>query len=300
MSFDILSFYEDFGIDYIEHGHKHCRPGWIQTPCPFCTGNPGYHLGFNLNTNFFSCWRCGFHSNIEVIHEFAATDWGKAKTVLKEYQSVFNNFSKQTIEKKRRVTELIMPPLTGSLGKNHKKYLINRGYNPDTLANEWDLLGTGPVGSYKNRIIAPITYNGKMVSYQGRDITGRSGLRYKACEQANEIIDHHNLLYGLDNVKGNKCILVEGITDAWRLGYGAVATLGIKFKPIQFQLLWERFNTVYIMFDDDPQAQAQAQKIGNDLVIMFDIDVEICQIKGDPGSLKQEEANEHKKELLGE
>lgn len=299
MPFDFISFATDYGLNWVDHGHKHCRPGWVQTPCPFCTGNPGHHLGYNTNGGFFTCWRCGFHSNLEVVKHSAEVDWTEARVILNEYNNHYIDNKGHKPKKNKRITHVKLPQLTGPLKKQHKTYLRKRGYDPDKLANEWELLGTGPVGPYKHRIIAPITFNGTLVSYQGRDYTGKSSLRYKACKQENELIDHKNILYGIDKVKGLKCVLVEGITDVWRLGPGAIATFGIKYKPSQFQLIWERFNTVYIMFDDDPQAQEQAEILAYELTIMFDINVEICLISGDPGDLSQKKADRYMRELLG-
>ena len=41
---DIVQLYQDHNVDFMTEGHPHCRPGWVNTVCPFCTGNPGYHL----------------------------------------------------------------------------------------------------------------------------------------------------------------------------------------------------------------------------------------------------------------
>ena len=49
---DVLRLYQDYGVDHLTEGHKHCRDGWVNTPCPFCSGNDGYHLGWNLYDNY--------------------------------------------------------------------------------------------------------------------------------------------------------------------------------------------------------------------------------------------------------
>lgn len=167
------------------------------------------------------------------------------------------------------------------------------------VAEIWELQATGPTGKYKHRIIAPIYLNNFLISYQGRDWTEKSGLRYKACELEKEIVAHQEILYGIDLAVHHKVILVEGITDAWRFGPGAVACFGIEMKKRQLLLLMERFSEVYIMFDDDPQAIDQAEEIAADLS-MAGILTEICLIDGDPGALPQKEADDYKKDLLGE
>jgi len=294
--FDVKDFYQDYSVQYMEEGHKHCRAGWIQMPCPFCPGNPGYHLGFSYAGNYYTCWRCGFHSILEVVHTVTGLWWDKAKDLLDEYQTVHS--LKYKADRVQKASKVKLPFGCTELLPQHKRYLIKTRKFPAAIIKDWELYATGPVGNYKHRIIAPIYYNKILVSYQGRDFTDKSQLKYKACEQSNEIIDHKNILYGLDYVKGTKCILVEGVTDAWRLGHGAVSCFGIKFKPSQILLLAERFTHVYIMFDDDPQAIKQAEAIGMELDMMG-IKTTLCFIKGDPGALTQKEANKYKRQLIG-
>lgn len=298
MIFDAETFFIDYGTRFITEGTKHCQAGWIQVECPFCTGNPGYHLGYNLSKDFFNCWRCGFHPITEVITAFAFVSWNKAKDLKKEYSVHSSNRSHLLPDKVKTKAERVKFPIgTGPLGNRHIAYLNKRKFDPQRIMDDWGILGTGPVGPYKHRIIAPIYYNGYLISYQGRDYTDKSSLKYKACPQDMEVIDHKNVLYGFDEVPGRVCVLVEGVTDVWRLGKGAVATFGIDSKHSQILLLAEKMRKVFVMFDDDPQAIVRAELIGNDLA-MCGIDTEICLIDGDPGDLPQEEADEYMAELL--
>jgi hypothetical protein len=50
---DIIGLYRDFGIEHRTEGHKHCRPGWVNTECPFCTGNAGLHLGWHIEEEYY-------------------------------------------------------------------------------------------------------------------------------------------------------------------------------------------------------------------------------------------------------
>lgn len=295
--FEAKEFYDDHSIRCASEGHKHCRPGWVQIPCPFCTGNPGWHLGFNLRTNFFNCYRCGFHSTMEVIHSLLSVSWSKAKDIMKEYSS--HSSYHPTERKQKRATEIKMPS-NGPFGPSYIRYLRGRNYDPYDTINKWDLVAGGPYGSQKHRIIAPVTYNNIIVSYQGRDITEKSDLKYKACKMEKEVIHHKNILYGIDHAKGS-CILVEGITDVWRLGYGAVASFGTSMMRSQIHLLAEKFRKVFVMFDNGPTdkiAQWNAEKIAYDLAAL-DIETEICLINGDPGDLPQDEADLYKRQLIG-
>lgn len=291
--FDALEFYRDHNIKYTTEG-KHSRQGWMNMSCPFCIGNPGHHLGYNLKAGFYTCYRCGFHSNLEVIKSLSNISWGKAKEILREY-STYSAYHK-TKKKIKHATKIKIPS-NGPFGPSYLRYLQRRGFDPYDLIQKWDLMAGGPFGKQKWRIIAPILYNNSVVSYQGRDITEKTGIKYKACKETEEIIHHKNILYGLDNTK-KSCVLVEGITDVWRLGYGAVASFGIKTMSSQIFLLAEQFKKVFIMFDEDRNAQKAAEKIAWDLTSLG-VETEICLIKGDPGDLPQVKANLYKKQLLG-
>lgn len=296
--FDAKEFFNNNAVQWASEGHKHCRPGWIQTACPFCTGNPGLHLGYNLKVGFFNCYRCGFHSVIEVVHHFASVSWTKAKDIIREYGSTVPLYY-ETKKTKRRPTQIHLPS-NGPLGASYLRYLENRDFDPWEIIDTWGIVAGGPYGYQKHRIIAPITYNETIVSYTGRDITDKSGLRYKACKEENEVINHKHILYGLDHAK-RSCILVEGITDVWRFGPGAVASFGTAVLSSQICLLAENFSKVFVMFDNGPTdkiAQINAEKIAYDLASMG-VETEICLIKGDPGDLPQQKANEYKRQLLG-
>lgn len=297
---NFVSFCEDHNIDYAEEGHKHCRPGWIQIECPFCTGNPGYHLGYNIHFGYFNCWRCGAHSLFEVIEETTqATEKKNVYNIIKEYQDGevdedINNLVSKITQK----TKIDLPPGTTELKKAHKTYLRNRKFDPDEIAAIWGIKGTGFLGGYNYRIIAPIYFQNKLVSYQGRDITGKAELRYKACALKDEIIHHKELLYGFDLVPSNTIVIVEGITDAWRLGPGAVATFGIKYKQEQV-FLASQFNTRYIFFDpEDEAAQDQAENLGNELS-GFAGSTQLVKCRGikDPGSMPGKEARKFMREI---
>lgn len=298
--FDCRKFYEDHGINYHdgESQHKHCRPNWIQIECPFCTGNPGLHLGYNEISGYFRCWRCGFHSIDEVVRSVVGVSWSRAKEIKRQYGGRTGR-EKPIYAPKIKNIEVSLPEGIGPLKKRHKNYLRERRFNPKVLEDIWDLMGTNGKGPYKNRIIAPIYHKGELVSYQGRDITGEQSIRYKACRKDDEKILHQEVLYGYDLCDKKSVVLVEGITDAWRLGPGAVASFGLGVSPGQLKLL-SKIDNIFIMRDfSDPQAIKEAEYITAELSLLG-CNVEMIWIeKGtDPGDLSQKEADWLMRELL--
>ena len=290
--FDAKKFFTTYGIAFITEGHKHCQRGWVQTTCPFCRGNEGWHLGYNAMRGFFHCWRCGWKTIPSVITAFTGSTFEHSKKIIKDHQSYGTSFSYNQIYDHGQAEVCEYPVGTSTLTTKHKKYLRERKFDPDKIEKVWGVKSTGPVGPYKHRIIIPIRINGKLVSYQGRDTTNKSQLKYKACKMKDEAIHHKNILYGLDHTKTGRCVVVEGVTDVWRLGPGAVCTFGIKIKTIQKVLLATKFKKVFFLFDSEIQAQEEAEKTACFLEDLG-VDVDIFELEnGDPAEMSQEQAQE--------
>lgn len=296
--FNAHKFYTDNHIENADSGSKHTREGWINIHCPFCRGND-YHLGFSLSTGAYKCWKCGNHSQLEVIKTLLNCAWGEADAIQKSYESKIRPSKRAELsaQGKTHATVCNWPVGTNDLSERGINYLVGRKYDAELLKAEWGLRETGHLGAYKFRIIAPIMINGVMVSYQGRDVTGLSGMKYKACRQENEVMEHQTVVYGLDQAKGEACIVVEGIADVWRLGPGAVCCFGIAFTLAQINMLADKFKTVYVLFDAEEQAQKQAREMAV-LLSARGVNVELLELEhGDPGEMTQKEADELMEEL---
>jgi hypothetical protein len=289
--FNTLKFLTDINIPYWTEG-KNVTQGWVNITCPLCNDNSS-HGGFSPEGNY-NCWKCGKHYIEDIISSLLKVSKKEAKSIYHKYQvggPVRPSLQKQSSLEK--VLPLDFPPGTGSLLPQHRTYLHNRNFNSYKLEKKWKLKGTSylSIGSWKWRIITPIYHQQAFVSYQGRDITNIASIRYKACNKENEIRPFKHCLYGLDKVPGDKIIIVEGITDVWRLGYGAVATFGIGYTWEQFSLMIQ-FNKCYILFDPGEDAQVRADELANKLST-FKQEVEILDIeKGDPAELPNKEAQE--------
>lgn len=302
---DVEQLFRDYGISYQTEGHKHCRPGWVNTACPFCSGNPGLHLGYCIDKNDelrgrFVCWRCGGKSTTWALKALLSVSYREAEETEKRY-SKLSVFSPRTVSAKaRRRPKTVDPPQSLlPLTKKHRKYLKERKFNPEKLIRLWDIGSIGHEGGiYKFRMFIPVYFNGKLVSFQCRSLSSdNKNLKYLACEKELEVIEHKHLLYGYDQVPGNTIVIVEGVTDVWRLGPGAVATFGIKYKVEQIELM-KQFSTRYILYDSDPQAIKQAKKLESYLSQFSGTTERLEPFSGDPGDFDQKEANKLMKQLL--
>ena len=296
----------DYNIPFSGKG-KHSSEGWIQVYCPYCiessTTKEKFHGGFNLKDEYYNCWKCNWHPLKETISLLLSTSTRQTKILLKKYkgESISTDEQEEIIKH-----PFCLPDYCAEMTSKHRQYLEKRKFNPWKLEREWGLLGTNHHGDYKLRIIAPIFLDGKMVSYQGRDITNKSPMKYKACKINTEIVHHKHIVYGFDKLQEtrhrNRCIIVEGITGVWRLGAGTIATFGIGFTQQQALFLAKRqIKIVFIMYDPEEKAQEQAELFSH-LLSGFRMEVKIVDMSKegfeDPGELSDEKARLISKELL--
>lgn len=301
---DIIKFYQDFNIPYKTEGHKHCREGWVQIECPFCTGNPGLHLGYKLQSNHFSCYRCGFHSVFQVVQTLTSLGVSETKNIIRQYQGTFAKKESLKIEIKK--LDFKFPTNTTDLQEQHKRYLIKRKFDPDKLSQIWGLKGTGPISTllhkdkqidYSHRIIIPFHWNNKIVSFDARSISKNVEQRYQACPKEREIICHKDIVYGRPDLWTKTGICVEGPTDVWRFGTHAFATSGIKFTPKQIRVIYKAFDRIAVVFDGETTAQEQARTLIKSLRDLGK-DAFLVDIEGDPGDMDQAEADYLVKQLI--
>jgi hypothetical protein len=254
-----------------------------------------------LEGNYFSCYRCGGNSIYKVLSALLKiNNYKELKAIIQRYDTVILKSKEPQV--KMRVKAHKLPSNCAPLQANHRKYLEMRNFDPDLLVKTWGLLGTGVYSKldnidYKFRIIIPFIWGGQQVSFDSRDITGKDPGRYKACPKDRELIPHKEILYGKQECWKETGILVEGPTDVWRLGTSSFAVSGIKYTNKQVREIFRFFKRVAVVFDSDPQAKIQANKIVAELKFRG-VDAFRVDIDDDPGSMKQEDADYLVKQLL--
>ena len=265
--FDSQRFCLTYGIPYslTDSG----RGGWLNVSCPFCVGGDNkYKLGISPK-GYGNCWRCGGHDLEEILCKLLGVRRRRALEIRNEFRG-----SGQFLDESKvlEAPATVTPPGT-ALAKAHRDYLAGRGFNPDWLAVEYGLLGTAPDEEWEgkffgNRVIIPIRDSfGKVCSFQGRDITGESKLRYKGCPIELSPLHYKRTLYGVEFVRSGFVVVVEGIFDQWRLGRGSVATYGTDLTRHQIALL-AKFPRVVFAFDSETDAQKKAMKHARELAAL--------------------------------
>jgi DNA primase len=293
--FDILRFLTNHGTPY-----KNERHGWVQICCPFCNDST-YHLGITLDGSHGHCWRCRGKSMLSIIQRLLNCSWSEAGKILNEYSGESRPITKQKEEKSPWTPgrkHCPLPEGTGPMTAQQKRYLESRRFDAELLEKVYGLQGTGYLGEHAFRIVIPIIYRRKMVSWQTRDITGKAGLKYITCASSKEIIHHKHILYGMDLIKGDACAVVEGVTDQWRLGPGACATFGTGFKAEQAQLIAKNFRRAFLIFDAEEAAQQTADEMGW-MLEHQGVETLLVELDSgtDPGDMKQDDANALMREL---
>lgn len=294
--FNFRAFARDHSVPLIESGHHHTHQGWIQTHCPFCaSGLHGWHLGFSLERGTFHCWRCGGHSVWDVLRAILRTS---RKDLIAQALEKYGDGArvKPKAPKARRKT-LTPIPGVGPLKPQHERYLCQRKFDPAALVKEWGLMGTSHLsGAWNWRVVFPIhNREGHPVAFCGRAIQKEVKPKYKMMDDDDILMDPRALLYGIEKVEKH-VLVVEGPADAWRMGPGAVATLGIDWKLEQALLLRDVPNR-FIMFDPEPQAQRRARQLAEWLGVFPGVTEVITDLTSDPGDLPQAEAMSIRKTL---
>jgi hypothetical protein len=249
---DIL---DRFGVSYRQEGqHHHARTGWVQMDCPFCgKGSGKFHLGYNLSGGFCNCWRCGSHQAEAVLIELSGESYRECRKLLESLPRSSRMRQDASKSKGSLQTPSGLEPLTGA----HRRYLVGRGFDPDQISSLWGVQGIGLSAHLSWRIWIPIHHQGEVVSWTTRTIG--KGVRYISAKPEQEKVPHKSLLYGSDYAR-HSIIICEGPTDVWRIGPGAVATLGVVYSRHQLRAM-AAYPVRVVCFDNEKDARKRALEL---------------------------------------
>ena len=293
-SFDIQEYLDNKGIPYYDSG-ENVSQGWIGIECLFCNDQLN-HLGINLLSKTFSCFKCGEKGSLlKLICEIENCGRSEALRIINLYEDQYTPFY---IPPKKQLSDRVFLPK--QISKNFtgifENFLLNRGFIPNEIIKKYNLYTCHYTGDFKYRIIIPIYVNKELISFVGRDVTGKVQLSYKNAPIEQSKMSVKSVLYNIDSVK-ETVIIVEGITDVWRIGDGAVATFGTKYTSDQISML-NGIEKAYIMYDVD--APLEAEKLAYDVAGIVP-NVEILTLeKGDPCDLSIKEVAKLRYEIFNE
>ena len=319
---DWEEYLDDRGLDYITQG-KNTSDGWISINCPYCDElgdpDPSQHLGINPeDKGHFSCWRCkSTGDSYDLIRTLEDCSFPEAKRIYEEFSEEGTHIE-QPKQKKERSKTFQFPHGVDEIPEpRHTRYLRKRGVSEED-EKTYQIRYGHILGPCSHRVVVPITENHEVVSYVARDITGLSEERYKQCPDRESTISPKEVIFGLDLMLSGKGVgdkksqsvsgkgvlktgvILEGVFDAMRMGFGSVATLGTSVSAKQvLKLVKAPVSRWIIIFDPEEAAQQQAHELAFTLAAAGKEAMAVCLDGGkDVGSLSDQELRELK-EILG-
>lgn len=299
-TFAVTEYLDWINVPWHGEGSKNVRRGWIGIECLYCTGSRD-HLGISLTYKNFSCWRCKESGSImRLIMDLEDISFAKAAQRIDDFQD-FLTQPELVLRERREGAPIIDEALPLGCSKElmafQQEYLENRRFDPAVLQSHWDLRAGPVAGDGAYRIILPVKFQNKVWTWIGMDATRQNPPKYLAQPVEKSFMPASELLYGLDMVKDN-VLVVEGPTDAWRMGPGAVALLGMGITDWKVKRLVDlSAKKYYVMLDGEPEAIRNAHTLANRLSNQG-LRVEVLELDhGDPDDMTQDEANHWRKEL---
>ena len=267
---------QDHTIPFDTSG-KNCKPGWINVRCPFCDDQSN-HLGLKLSSNATHCWKCGSHDRMEAVSRLLNVSFDAALRIAYKYKGQSTGFKEVTKPERQAtpVSRITYPSgTTKELSRVHTNYIKERGFDYKELQDTWDIRATSKFSYLKlddktidlsYRIVIPIFWKNKVVSYQTRDVTNTSKLKYITCPRPLERIHHKHIIYKHPTYPTKIGICCEGVVDVWRLGNIAFSTFGIEFSQQQLRVIAQTYDTVYILYDRDEPGKRQSEILKQELL----------------------------------
>lgn len=281
------------GLDYIQGASGKNE---IFLKCPYCEKNgkgvdSKYHLGVNTVKGIFHCFKCGEKGRVSNLAELSLLNQEDKSKDLDMLRGKLNNMF---ISTDRNIDlDLISWPMSAQSTPMAFKYMIDRGFTEEEI-NKYQLRVGKPyfdksmdreINRYSGRIIFPFISDGKCVYFIARTLIGAEP------KYLNSVGSKSTVVYNIDNVIGNVCIICEGIISAIAaertIGIPAVAVLGKSISYFQLSRIRTKCNKIYLSFDSDVTDEEYRQIIRK-AVKIFD---EVYHVKlphGDPDELKEE------------
>lgn len=159
------------------------------------------------------------------------------------------------------------------LGRDVPEYILEyvrqRGFDPVDLANEYFIHVARKGSSYSmrdeartffdDRLIVPLLQGSRLVGWQARRCVDIPKDKYK---YLNSAVRKSHCLYNRDVAMFSRdIVIVEGVTDCWRIGPRSIAIFGKSASSRQVELmksLWGFSGRAVVCFDSDAAKEQEA------------------------------------------
>jgi len=329
--FDWIAFLDRQGIEYVTAGANVAKNN-VNVHCPLCgAGDPSHHLGISLVGPWWGCWRDPAHrgkSVARLIQLLTGCSWEQAQRIAGETASLPADLlgSVEALlappSDPAPLRSLKMPeeflPFTGGRGERfYRSYLTRRGYTEKQINGITKKYGLRYCknGPFRGRIIFPVFYEGKLVTWTARSIFSSDTLRYKTLT----VDPDRASVLGLEPAAGNisdfllwydelcvgshsTLVVVEGPFDALKLRtlgerhHALIATCFFTSAPSKRQIdclyrVLPKFRNRFLLLDEGTLSKSLALKNEFDGVLSS-TNLEVLHLPGhlkDPGELTKKD-----------
>lgn len=277
---------QDEGVYFIERG-PNVKRGEINIKCPFCgTADPSQHMGLNLETGWWSCWRNrrqhSGKSPVRLLVALLRIPYWKAREIAgleadyvdpDGFSALASRLLGRSIDVKEGkdssprfldYPESFQPVSAAVRCRHYWDYLERRGFTFISELIELYDLQCDPMGEWRGRVILPYEIDRHLVAWTGRAIADAS-IRYKDLADDQCVIAPKHTLFNYDCIaKGGRVLVIaEGPFDALKIDfYGesmqvrSVALSTATVSDDQAFMLEEavdQFDRIYLMMDNASQ-----------------------------------------------
>ena len=283
--FDVTAWFEDQGIEYATEGDNTTQ-GWANVACPFCADHAN-HLGVNLESKNFHCWLCGERGDVvKLIREVQGVGYYEARDVVNRY----SNPAKQVVKEKPSSKPFRLP---GHEMEEEIPEVVRKLFKRRNFPLAWIKRHRLRFYTPTQQLVVPVFYGGRAVSYQLMDVTGLARVKYQSCPKDAAVMDNKSVWYGVDEaLRQDQVVVVEGVTDKWRVGDCAVAAFGKGVSEEQRRLFVRLFSGKRVKVFLDPDARSESFAFAGELALLGWRVQRVELGSGDPAELTEEEVRQ--------
>ena len=240
----------------------------VNINCPCCGNDTNFHMGVFLSSLRFHCWKCKRTGSLRKLLAILGVTGVAADRALSGVP--IRDEQLGLLDQVRRAINLLPPtplgpvpvielpvsePITLNMIEDFPalmQFAVKRDMYTNILES-YDCRWGGNTGDWAHRLIIPVYDDfGQLAAFQARDVTGRAKAKYLSEGRMSE------LLYWTDQARkeSGRVYIVEGIFDAWRMGWNAAATFthGISRSQRRQLLEHDRVDEVVFAWDSDSYA----------------------------------------------
>lgn len=238
--------------------------------------NPSLSINNGRYKGFYNCWACDFSGKTltKLVSDVKKISEEESLKILAKIAGVNESFTENevlenTLKTKKKLKVLVskkqtLPPITEiDLPRSCVSavdHLAAKSYNiSNEFVKKFDVKFCTK-GYYENRLIFPIYFSNKLVSFLAR-WNGKEKIKDKALYPLDAPTGR--ILFNYDNTNVSDIVLVEGIKDCIRVleaGYQSIACFGNKITEEQAELIANKYKKITILPDRNSELIRDAEK----------------------------------------